>query len=81
MDESDLPYKKSPHELLAETAARTLLRNRECLVAVFFRKFPQVDPSTVTLVSQMRDGRHYFWIEFPRPNGKGTRTWTMKERG
>lgn len=67
---------KSAMQCLAEQASRTLLKNRECLVAAFFRAFPNVDPTKVKLVSQCKDGKHYFWIEFPRPAGKGLRRWT-----
>lgn len=66
---------RSAMEQLAEKAAQVLLKNRECLVAAFFRRFPDIDPSSVRLVSQIKDGRHYFWVEFPRPKGKGLRKW------
>lgn len=69
---------KSPMEQLAEQASKILLQNRECLVAYFFRRFPNVDPTTVRLVSQIKDGRHYFWLEFPRPKGTGIRRWPNK---
>lgn len=70
-----MPETKSPLEALAQEAAKTLLQNRSCLVATFFRKFPGVNPASVRLVSQIKDGRHYCWVEFPRPNGKGLRRW------
>lgn len=66
---------RSAMEQLAEKAAKVLLQNRECLVAVFFRRFPNIDPTSVRLVSQIKDGRHYFWVEFPRPKGKDLRRW------
>jgi hypothetical protein len=55
---------KGPMAVLKEHATKALFQNRECLIAQFFKKHPDVDPVDVVLCSKMSvDGTRTFWIQ------------------
>lgn len=55
---------RGPMAVLKENATKALFANRDCLIAQFFRRHPEIDPLDVELHSKMTvDGVRTFWIQ------------------
>lgn len=62
---------RGPMEVIKDNHMRILLRNKETLIAAFFRKHPNIDPARVRMCTRHTvDGKTVMWIEVGKATGE-----------